>query len=222
MRSKSVFLILVVATVLLSQSILFSDLDVAVRLARIEQKKFAILFTTSTCPYCKKLKDETLTDKTVKQLIYANYIFAEALFDYGKKTSAFGKPMSYSELFSAFQVNSVPVTWFFTAEASPLVYLPGYLPASTFAQVLRYVYQEVEEDFQQYLKRKDDFQGERMILFVTDEEANFVLKNDPNSISVEALPQSVDPYKVYVTRKKDLGEELSKAGVFRVLVIKQD
>jgi len=222
MRSRLVLLVLVVATVLFGQSILFSDLDVAARLARIEQKKFAILFTTSTCPYCKKLKDETLTDKTVKQLIYANYIFAEALFDYGKKTSAFGRSMSYSELFSAFQVNSVPITWFFTAEASPLVYLPGYLPASTFAQVLRYVYQEVEEDFQQYLKRKDDFQGERMILFVAEEDANFVLKNDPNSISVEALPQSVDPYKVYVTRNKELGEELSKAGVFRVLVIKQD
>lgn len=219
MKGRLVLLVLMAVTFVFSQSILFSDLDVAVRLAKIEHKKFAIVFTTSTCPYCAKLKNETLTDKTVKQLIYANYIFAEALFDYGKKTSAFGKPMSYSELFSAFQVNSVPMTWFFSVEATPLVYLPGYLPANTFSQVLRYVYQEVEEDFQQYLKRNDDFQGERLILYITEEEAQFVLKNDPNSISVETLPQSVDPYKVYVTAKKELGEELSKAGAFRVLVI---
>ncbi|HEY8540970.1 MAG TPA: thioredoxin fold domain-containing protein [Pseudothermotoga sp.] len=222
MKKSMIFTILIFSTLIMAQSILFTDLEIAVNLARIEQKKLAIVFTTQTCPYCAKLKNETLTDKTVKELVLANYIFAEALFDYNKKTAAFGKPMSYPELFSAFQVNSVPVTWFFTSEATPLVYLPGYAPAQTFAQVLKYVYQELTEDFQQYMKRKDDFQGERKIIPVNEEQAKYVLKNDPYSIQIDKLPQKIDPYKVYVVQEETLAQQLSNAGVFRVLLVEQD
>ena len=222
MKKSMIFTILIFSTLIMAQSILFTDLEIAVNLARIEQKKLAIVFTTQTCPYCAKLKNETLTDKTVKELVLANYIFAEALFDYNKKTTAFGKPMSYPELFSAFQVNSVPITWFFTSEATPLIYLPGYAPAQTFAQVLKYVYQELTEDFQQYVKRKDDFQGERKIIPVNEDQAKYVLKNDPYSIQIDKLPQKIDPYKVYVVQEETLAQQLSNAGVFRVLLVEQD
>ncbi|HEY8540884.1 MAG TPA: thioredoxin fold domain-containing protein [Pseudothermotoga sp.] len=222
MKKGMIFISLIFSVLIMAQSILFTDLEVAVNLARIEQKKLAIVFTTQTCPYCAKLKNETLTDKTVKELVLANYIFAEALFDYNKKTTAFGKPMSYPELFSAFQVNSVPITWFFTSEATPLIYLPGYAPAQTFAQVLKYVYQELTEDFQQYVKRKDDFQGERKIIPVNEDQAKYVLKNDPYSIQIDKLPQKIDPYKVYVVQEEFLAQQLSNAGVFRVLLVKQD
>lgn len=222
MKKGMIFISLIFSVLIMAQSILFTDLEVAVNLAKIEQKKLAIVFTTQTCPYCAKLKNETLTDKTVKELVLANYIFAEALFDYNKKTTAFGKPMSYPELFSAFQVNSVPITWFFTSEATPLIYLPGYAPAQTFAQVLKYVYQELTEDFQQYVKRKDDFQGERKIIPVNEDQAKYVLKNDPYSIQIDKLPQKIDPYKVYVVQEEFLAQQLSNAGVFRVLLVKQD
>lgn len=222
MKRSLVFLSLILGTLLIAQSILFTDLDVAANLAKIEQKKLAIVFTTQTCPYCTKLKNETLTDKTVRELILANYIFAEAMFDYNKKTSAFGKSMSYPELFSGFQVNSVPVTWFFTSEGTPLVYLPGYAPAQTFTQVLKYVYQELTEDFQQYIKRKDDFRGEQRIILVSREQAEYVLKNDPYSIQIDKLPQKIDLYKVYVVQNEILAQQLSDTGVFRVLIVKQN
>ncbi len=222
MKTSMILLGLLLGSLLIAQSILFTDLEVAVNLARIEQKKLAIVFTTQTCPYCVKLKNETLTDKTVKELILANYIFAEAMFDYNKKTSAFGRSMTYPELFSVFQVNSVPVTWFFTSEGTPLIYLPGYAPAQTFAQVLKYVYQELTEDFQQYMKRKDNFQGEQKIILVSREQAQYVLKNDPYSVLVDKLPQKIDPYKVYVVQEDELAQRLSNAGVFRILVVKQD
>ncbi|MFN3284591.1 MAG: thioredoxin family protein [Pseudothermotoga sp.] len=222
MKKSMILLGLLLGSLLLAQSILFTDLEVAVNLAKIEQKKLAIVFTTQTCPYCVKLKNETLIDKTVKELILANYIFAEAMFDYNKKTSAFGSSMTYPELFSVFQVNSVPVTWFFTSEGTPLIYLPGYAPAQTFAQVLKYVYQELTEDFQQYMKRKDNFQGEQKIILVSEEQAQYVLKNDPYSVLVDKLPQKIDPYKVYVVREEELVQKLSNAGVFRILVVKQD
>lgn len=222
MKKYVILLSLLLGSALMAQSILFTDLEVAVNLARIEQKKLAIVFTTPTCPYCTKLKNETLTDKTVRELILANYVFAEALFDYNKKTSAFGTPMTYAELFAAFQVNSVPITWFFTSEATPLVYLPGYAPAQTFARVLMYVYQELTEDFQQYMKRKDNFQGERKIIPVNKEQAQYVLKNDPYSVQTDKLPQKVDPYKVHVVQDEELAHKLLNAGVFRILVVKED
>ncbi len=220
MKKSLVLFGLILSTLIMAESILFKDLDVAVNLAKIENKKLAIVFTTQTCPYCAKLKSETLTDPSVKKLILANYIFAEAMFDYNKKTTAFGKSMSYSELFAAFQINSVPITWFFTSQATPMVYLPGYAPAQTFAQVLRYVYQELTEDFQQYVKRKDDFQGEKKIVTVNKEQAEYVLNNDPNSTKIDELPKNIDPYRVYVVQDEQLAQRLLDEGVFRVLLVK--
>ncbi|MEN3008113.1 thioredoxin fold domain-containing protein [Pseudothermotoga sp.] len=218
---KKLFLIMLIGFVTLSfaQSVLLNDVDVAVKLARIEQKKLAIVFTTQTCPYCVKLKNETLTDKTVKQLIMANYIFAEAMYDAKKVTSAFGEKKSYAQLFDYFGISGVPTTWFFSSEASPLVYLPGYAPASTFAQVLRYVYQEIKEDFSLYAKKKDDFTGEKKLLKVTRQDADFVLSNDPNSLFVDHVPEKPDIFKVHITESEQIALKLIDRGVYRVLLI---
>lgn len=209
----------VFALVGFTQSILLNDVDIAVKLARIEQKKLAIVFTTQTCPYCVKLKNETLTDRTVKELIMANFIFVEAMYDTSRSTEAFGQRMSYAQLFNYFNVSGVPTTWFFSSEATPLVYLPGYAPASTFAQILRYVYQEIKEDFSQYAKKKDNFVGERKLLRVAEEEANFVLQNDPNALFVASAVEKPDIFKVYVTKDEQTANKLNELGVFRVLLV---
>ncbi|HBT39900.1 MAG: hypothetical protein XD58_0691 [Thermotoga sp. 50_1627] len=201
------------------QSVLLNDVDAAAKLAKIEQKKLAIVFTTQTCPYCTKLKNETLTDRTVKELIMANFIFVEAMYDTSRSTEAFGQKMTYAQLFNYFGVSGVPTIWFFSSEASPLVYLPGYAPASTFAQVLRYVYQEIKEDFSQYAKKKDSFVGERKLLRVTEEEASFVLQNDPNALLVDSVVEKPDVFKVYLTKDEQTANKLNELGVFRVLLI---
>ncbi|WP_448523846.1 thioredoxin family protein [Pseudothermotoga sp.] len=209
----------VLALVGFAQSVLLNDVDVAVKLAKIEQKKLAIVFTTQTCPYCTKLKNETLTDRTVKELILANFIFVEAMYDTSRSTETFGQRMTYAQLFNYFGVSGVPTIWFFSIEATPLVYLPGYAPASTFAQVLRYVYQEIKEDFSQYAKKKDSFVGERKLLRVTKEEADFVLQNDPNALLVASIVEKPDVFKVYVTSDEKIANKLIELGVFRVLLV---
>lgn len=219
MKRFSVILFTFVAIFALAQNVLLNDVDVAAKLARIEQKKLAIVFTTQTCPYCAKLKNETLTDKTVKQLIMANFIFVEAMYDTKKTTNIFGHTMSYAQLFDYFNVSGVPSTWFLTSEATPLVYLPGYAPANVFAQVLRYVYQEIKEDFSQYAKKKDDFMGEKKLLKVTAEEADFVLKNDPNAVFAGSFIDKPDVFKVHITKNKEIADKLVELGVFRVLLI---
>ncbi len=219
MRKILLSILLFATAVLMAQSVLLSDVDVAVNLAKIEQKKIGIVFTTPTCPYCVKLKNETLRDKTVQELIRANFIFVEAMYDGSKRTSAFGKEMTYQELFSYFSISGVPTTWFLSPVAEPLVYLPGYAPASTFAQVLRYVYQELKEDFQTYSKKKDNFVGETKIVQANEQEAQYVLKHDPNSAFVEQLPQKIDIFTVYVTKDESLAHKLNEAGVFRVILV---
>ncbi|AEH51700.1 thioredoxin family protein [Pseudothermotoga thermarum] len=219
---KKVFgvIFVVLSVITFSKTILFDDVDVAANLARIEQKKLAIVFTTATCPYCVKLKNETLKDKTVEQLIKANFVFVEVMYDSSRKTTVFGRQMSYSELFSYFSVRGVPTTWFLDQNAKPIVSLPGYAPAATFAQVLRYVYQEIKEDFQSYSRKKDDFVGEVKLIEVSEEEAQYVLKHDPNAVFVESMPSEVDIFKVHVTKDEVLAKKLSETGVFRVLLAK--
>ncbi len=220
MRRVLVVTLIFVAVFSMSQSILLDDVDVAVNLARIEQKKIGLIFTTATCPYCVKLKNETLKDKTVQELIKANFVFVEVMYDSAKKVSTFGRQMTHQELFSHFSISGVPTTWFLSSDAKPLVYLPGYAPASIFAQILRYVYQEIKEDFQTYSKKKDDFVGEKKIVYASEEEAAYVLKHDLNSSFVEQLPEKIDVFKVYVVRNQALAQKLSDFGVFRVILIK--
>jgi len=80
------------------------------------------------------------------------------------------------------------------------VYLPGYADADVFTKVLAYVYQELDEDFQSYLKREDNFRGEQKLINVSENEDVF------------------DPYVVYVTADELVAQRLVELGAFRVLL----
>jgi len=214
------FWILAVLSVIgvLSFASLVQDLDTASELARIEQKMLGVVFTTADCPYCAALKEDVLTDEHVSSLIRSSFHFAEVGFENSRSTDFFGERMDYSQLFSYLNIRGVPTIWFFTSEGTSVGYLPGYADADVFARVLAYVYQELDEDFQSYLKREDDFRGEQKLINVSKEEAEYVLNNDSNSALVSAVPDNFDPYVVYVTADELVAQKLIELGAFRVLL----
>jgi len=202
----------------LSFASLVQDLDTTAELVRIEQKMLGIIFTTADCPYCTALKEDVLTDERVSLLIRSSFHFVEVGFENPRSTGFFGEEMNYDQLFSYLNIRAVPTIWFFTSEGTSVGYLPGYADADVFTKVLAYVYQELDEDFQSYLKREDNFRGEQKLINVSKDEAEYVLNNDSNSALVSAVPDVFDPYVVYVTADELVAQKLVELGAFRVLL----
>ena len=187
----------------------YSATDVAFNLARIEGKKLMYIFELKTCPYCKKLNAQTLSDPTVKKLLDINYRVVLIYYD------------EQPRLFYEFGVRVTPTIWFFDASGKkpkPLTYLPGFVPPDIFAKVLRYVYKMPKIPFKEYVEKKDDFIGERKMIKVSEEDAEYVLKNDKDAVLAKSMDDFKGEEKVYVTYDEKLAKELLKKA-YRVLLV---
>ncbi len=211
---KKTLVMLAVLTSLLAFSLeIIQDLEVGEELARIEGKKLILAFELKTCPHCRRMNTVTFQDKEVEKLIRANFVLVVQF--YSEDTRA---------LFAKFKVSSVPILWFFKyndkeKKWTPLNYLPGYVDPDMFVLVLRYVAQELKESFRDYIKKKDDFIGNKMLIEVSKEEADFVLKHDPYALKIERYGDFKTPFHVYVTTNEELAQKLSKEA-YRVLLVR--
>lgn len=187
------------------------DFETAIKLARIEHKKIILIFEMRTCGYCKMLNETTLRDENVESFLEANYITVIVNADENPK------------IFSEFGVRATPTMWFFEfkdGKLQAITYVPGYLPADLFLKVLKYVYKLPEEEFKEYMKKEDDFKGERLLLEVSEEDAFFVLKHDPLAFMVKDTSQYKGESFVYITKDEKLAKWLHERS-FRVLLVKE-
>ncbi len=210
MRKLVIFLIISVAFLGFGIDYI-KDFDVAVRLSSLEKKKIVMIFEMKTCGYCQLLNETTLKDEKVGQFLSINYITVVVFAD------------ENPELFAEFKVRATPTMWFFqTSSGTPtaITYVPGYLPADLFLKVLKYVYKLPKESFKDYVKKNDDFMGEKLLIKVGEEDAMFVLKHDPLAVLVKTKDQYAGWEKVYITRDEKLAEWLHKRA-YRVLLIQE-
>lgn len=188
---------------------IYSATDVAFKLARIEAKKLVYVFEMKTCGYCKLFNARTLSDPSVRKVLDINYRVVIIYFS------------ENPEMFRRFGVRGTPTIWFFDATEKgprPITYLPGYAPPGIFVKVLKYVYRLPKIPFKEYIKKEDPFMGEKKLLRVTEEEAEYVLKHDKDSIYAEDMEDFRGEEYVYVTRNEDLAEKLLKKA-YRVLLV---
>ncbi len=206
-------ILVAIASAILSSYILafgiVHNFDIAQKLAKIEQKKIVLIFEMKTCGYCKLLNSTTLQNEKVRKFLSINYITTIVYAD------------ENIELFQKFNVHATPTLWFFQYEKGKLVaitYVPGYLPADLFLKVIKYVYKLPKEKFEDYAKKKDDFIGERKLVKVSKEEADFVLKNDPDAVFAKSEKDFSFETKTYITDNENLAKWLIKHS-YRVLLI---
>ncbi|WP_296906263.1 thioredoxin fold domain-containing protein, partial [Thermotoga sp.] len=108
-----------------------------------------------TCYYCNLFKKEVLPKKDFQEILAPNFVLAE-IYATDEKTTLFAEevlkepPLSYRELFQGFGVRGTP-TFFFFKGKDGLGYLPGFVKKDTFIKILKYVAQELKEDFQSYI-----------------------------------------------------------------------
>lgn len=173
---------LIIAILALSVISLALTLDDAYRLANITQRKLIMMFSSPTCYYCNLFKKEVFPKEDFQEILIPNFVFVE-LYATDEKTTLFAKEVlgeesvSYRDLFAGFGVRGTPTFFFFKGKEG-LGYLPGYVDKDNFIKILKYVAQELKEDFQTYLKKDDPFVGEPLIIEISKEDADFVLKKD--------------------------------------------
>ncbi len=208
---RVIFLLLSVFLAILGFSNSFlKDLDTATNLALIENKKVVLFFEMKGCHYCEQMNKVTLKDEDVLKFLYINYIPVIIYSD------------EQPELFYIFKVRATPTMWFLEikdGKVQAITYVPGFMPPDIFLKVLKYVYKLPKEDFREYSKKEDDFIGEKLLIEVSKEEADYVLKNDPNSLYAKSRKDFKGEIHVYVTDDPDLADWLIKRA-YRVLLIK--
>jgi len=99
----------------------------AFALAQKQHKLVYVYIGSDSCYYCKKMEQESFTDKTVISLLNSNYIPTEINID------------KNPTLASQFNVQGTPMSIFITPNQKILGQIPGYLPAKDFTQALNYV-----------------------------------------------------------------------------------
>ncbi len=226
MKKKIVILsfLLIVSTIAMATILPVNNFDIGAKLAKIEHKDLIVMFSTTTCPYCSKFIDETYTNEIVQELIQNNYIFVE-LNEKSPKLHFDGKELTFVELAQVFRIKGTPSFVFFTYNSTPITVLPGYVPADTFSKALRYLSQKLYRKnvkFSDYLKEKDNYLGKHNIIKISEEDAKFILENDPFAISINKISDAKSKYRHYIVYDNELVNDLVKQGIYNILLVSEE
>ena len=179
-----VMFLLLVTNVVYAKDVHFYDFDTAMKISMIEGKTAMVVFDSENCPYCKKLKDETLKNEKVSDILNTYYISVELVLETNEPLHFQGKELTSQMLFGGFGFKGTPVVLFFDEKNVPITMLPGYVPSDKMIPVLNFIGQRVYAKnikFQDYLKNpiSGKFKGSESYIEISDKDALFLEKNDP-------------------------------------------
>ncbi len=103
------------------------DHDAALAAAADQERPVMLHFTADWCRWCKKMKAETYTDPAVAELLREDFV--TGMIDADENP----------DLKARYGVEGLPTIWFLTAAGDGITFVPGFVPAETFATLLRWV-----------------------------------------------------------------------------------
>jgi len=120
------------------------DYSKGIEKAKAVNKPILLNFFATWCGYCRKMDQETFSDRVVSNFIQDAFVPIQVNSDKQQRISAM------------YGVRGLPFFWFLTAKAERIAALPGYIPPDAFINYLRYIqtssYQKM--DFQQFMTQK--------------------------------------------------------------------
>ena len=203
---KKLFIMVLVVISIISFSnmnnFIINDFDNALKIGNITGKNVIIMFSSESCYYCKKFKNDVLTDKEIQKWLKTEFVFAEIYTDKNKKATYDGRTFNYLELFGAFGVRGTPTFFFFDSKGEAISRLPGYVPNDTFLSILKYFkyYMKEKTSFQEFLDKEIDVEIDKKVLELDKKDIEFLLKNDPNT---KEYNEKLDKYTNVVLNKKN-------------------
>ena len=130
--------------------------DEGVTLARQQGKKVVVDVYTDWCTWCKKMDQETYTDRLVTQALQDHFILIKLNAESSDPVTFNGETMTEAQFAQAAGVTGYPTTLFFDEHLKPITVVPGYAPPERFAQILRYFGQNHYKttQFQDFLSQR--------------------------------------------------------------------
>ena len=109
-------------------TIAWQDYESAQKASQGQSRKFLLYFYTDWCGYCRKLDKETFSDKAVADYINNNFI--PVRINSEKMPKVAGR----------YSVSGVPDLRFVSAKGEDIARWPGYIEASKFLPMLKYIH----------------------------------------------------------------------------------
>ena len=108
-------------------AVVWRDLDAALTESRQADKPVMIHFTAQWCGWCKKMKKEVYGQSDVAAAL--NHDFVPVMVDADRRP----------DLKAEYGVKGLPTIWFLTSAGEGITYIPGYVDAPTFRQIMQWV-----------------------------------------------------------------------------------
>jgi thioredoxin-related protein len=108
-------------------------------LAKTENKKLMVDIYTDWCGWCKKLDAEVYSNDDVRDYLQKNFVSVKLNAESNRKYLFNGTERSETEIAQIFGVTGYPSILFMLPEGKGITLLPGYVPAETFINVLKYI-----------------------------------------------------------------------------------
>jgi len=113
-----------------SSEIRWYSYDEGMSLGKDKKKKVFLNFYADWCGFCKVMEKNTFKDNSVISYLNENFISIRVNSDRDKKTA------------SAYNVSSLPVTWFLEDNGERLTSLPGYITPDKLILILKFIHTE--------------------------------------------------------------------------------
>jgi len=118
-------------------------------------KKVLIDISAPWCPWCRRMQHEVYTDSAVVRYLKGHFEFARLNGeDSGRKLKFLGYELSEAELAQALGLTGYPTTVFLEPDGTYITRVPGFVPAETFLQVLRFIGSEAykRQSFEEFAR----------------------------------------------------------------------
>lgn len=130
----------------------WDEYDKIVNIDSSNDKFFMLFFYTDWCPYCKKMENETFTNRQVIEILNKNFISIKINSESKQSLSKTKKEITGISLSRTYQITGLPTVVFLDKKGSPLTAVPGFLPSDLFTDILNYLHTESYKtmDFETY------------------------------------------------------------------------
>lgn len=108
-------------------------------LAKDTGKHIVLDVFTVWCGYCRQMDTKTYPDAAVQAVIGQSFIRVRLNAESKKKVVFNGRTYTEEDLAKSMGVTSYPSTIFITPEGKTIGYQPGYMDATLFSRLLRFV-----------------------------------------------------------------------------------
>jgi len=121
------------------KGIAWREMGPALTEAKAQQRPILVDVYTDWCGWCKRMDRDTYAKAEVQKYLGETFISARLNAESSKKVTYKGSEYSYRQLAGVFRVNGYPTTLFLAADGSHITTAPGYMNATDFLAVLRYI-----------------------------------------------------------------------------------